>query len=86
MSASTPATRASRRRFADQNNVAGQAPSLAGEIGVGGCGIPGLNCAPPGTEDNEVIVVSPRNSDGSVTTPTTRKRFYVQVLGEAKKY
>jgi hypothetical protein len=68
--------------IADQNNVAGQGPSLTGEIGVGACGIGQINCAPPGTENPNVIVVSPRNSDGSETTPTTRKRFYVQVLGK----
>lgn len=66
--------------IAAQNNVPGQAVSLAGEIGVGACGIDQINCAPPGTENRNVIVVAPRNSDGSTTTPTTRKRFYVQVL------
>lgn len=67
--------------IADQNNVSGQAPSLTGEIGVGACGIGVLNCAPDGTERDDVIVVTPRNSDGSETTEGTRKRFYVQVVG-----
>lgn len=66
--------------IAGQNNVSGQPPSLTGEIGVGACGIAQLNCAPPGTERNDVIVVSPRNSDGSETTQANRKRFYVEVL------
>lgn len=69
--------------IAGQNAVAGQQVSLTGEIGVGACGSDTLNCAPPGTEDTEVIVVSPRNSDGSDTAPGARKRFYVQVLGSA---
>ena len=71
--------------IAGQNNVMGQAISLTGEIGVGACGSDALNCAPPGTEMASVIVVSPRNSDGSNPTPTARKRFYVQVLGSAEK-
>jgi hypothetical protein len=71
--------------IAGQNNVMGQAISLTGEIGVGACGSDALSCAPPGTEMASVIVVSPRNSDGSNPTPTARKRFYVQVLGSAGK-
>lgn len=69
--------------IAGQNAVAGQAVSLTGEVAVGACGLDTLNCAPPGTEDREVIVVTPRNSDGSETAPGARKRFYVQVLGAA---
>lgn len=65
--------------IANQNN-SGRPPSLTGEIGVGACGISVLKCAPPGTENNRVIVVTPRNSDGSETNASTRKRFYVQVL------
>jgi hypothetical protein len=71
--------------IADQNAVAGQAVSLTGEIGVGACGSDTINCAPPGTESTKVIVVSPRTSTGAETTPTTRKRFYVQVLGSAAR-
>ena len=69
--------------IAVQNNVAGQPPSLNGEVAVGACGIDAINCAPPNTEFKDVIVVAPRNSDGSTTTPEARKRFYVQVLGKA---
>jgi hypothetical protein len=32
----------------------------------------------------KTIVVSPRTSTGENPTPTTRKRFYVQVLGSAR--
>lgn len=71
--------------IAAQNNVPGQAVSLTGEIAVGACGISQLNCAPPGTERSDVIVVTPRNSDGSMTTSTTRKRFYVEVIGPDAK-
>jgi hypothetical protein len=69
--------------IAVQNNVAGQPPSLNGEVAVGACGIEQINCAPPNTEFKDVIVVAPRNSDGSTTTPEARKRFYVEVLGKA---
>lgn len=65
--------------------MAGRGPSLTGEVGVGACGMDTLNCAPPGTENPNVVVVTPRNSDGTETTPQTRKRFYVQVLGHPAK-
>ena len=51
-----------------------------GEISVTRCQIPGVgDCAPPCAKNVNALVVSPRNSDGSPTTSTTRKRFYVQV-------
>jgi len=65
--------------IAGQNNVDGQAVSLTGEIGVAACGETTVNCAPANTENNETIVVAPRNSDGSATTEGNRKRFYVHV-------
>ena len=41
-----------------------------------------VTCAPPGTNTNTHFVVSPRNSDGSVTTGTgERKPFYVIITG-----
>ena len=57
------------------------ATRLNGETGTAPCGQTSVNCAPPGTETNNVIVVTPRNSDGSTTDAATRFRFYVYVTG-----
>ncbi|MDQ3609246.1 MAG: hypothetical protein M3459_10140 [Actinomycetota bacterium] len=66
--------------IAVQNNVEGVDPSLNGEIAVGACGETTVNCAPGGTENNETIVVAPRNSDGTAAADATEgKRFYVHV-------
>ncbi|WP_022927931.1 hypothetical protein [Patulibacter americanus] len=55
-------------------------PEFAGEITATRCAIPGVvACAPTGTNTNTHFVVSPRLSDGTVTTATDRKRFYVTV-------
>jgi len=56
-------------------------PEFSGEIAVSQCGLPGTACAPPGTGNVNHFVVSPRLSDGSPTTETSRKRFYVIVTG-----
>ncbi len=57
-------------------------PEFSGEIVVSRCAIAGIvGCAPPGTNNEEYFVVSPRNSDGTVTTDTTRKRFTAVVTG-----
>jgi hypothetical protein len=63
-----------------QNNVEGVDPSLNGEIAVGACGETTVNCAPDGTENDETIVVAPRNSGGTAPADATEnKRFYVHV-------
>jgi hypothetical protein len=55
-------------------------PDFDGEISVTRCQVPGVvDCAPQNAKNVNALVVSPRNSDGSATTPSTRKRFYVQV-------
>ena len=55
-------------------------PEFSGEISATRCAIPGVvSCAPPGTNTNQHFVVSPRNSDGTVTSDGTRKRFYVVI-------
>lgn len=59
-------------------------PEFSGEISVSQCNVPNLtaistNCAPTGAQNPDAFVVSPRNSDGSVTTDDTRKRFYVVI-------
>ncbi len=57
-------------------------PEFSGEISATRCAIAGVvSCAPAGTNTSSHLVVSPRNSDGSPTTPTTRKRFYISVVG-----
>lgn len=58
-------------------------PEFSGEIAASQC-IPGLvNCAPPGAGNLNTFVVSPRLSDGSVTTDDNRKRFYVIITGDS---
>lgn len=57
-------------------------PEFSGEIGVSLCGLPGTACAPPGTGNTNTFVVSPRLSDGGVTTDGNRKRFYVIISGD----
>ena len=55
-------------------------PEFSGEISSTRCAIPGVvSCGPPGTNTNQHFVVSPRNSDGTVTSDGTRKRFYVVI-------
>jgi len=58
-------------------------PEFAGEISAAMCQPGVVNCAPPGTSNTNHLVVSPRNSDGTVTTDGTRKRFYVVVTGDS---
>ena len=61
-------------------------PEFSGEITVSQCGIPATACAPPGAGVPNVFVVSPRLSDGSVTTQTNRKSFYVIITGNSEDY
>jgi len=65
----------------DDNN-----PEFSGEIAVSQCGTPVTACAPPGTAVANVFVVSPRLSNGSFTTDTNRKRFYVIISGNSEDY
>lgn len=59
-------------------------PEFAGEISTSMCGIAGVvACAPPGANNTNHFVVSPRNSDGTVTTDGTHKRFYVIITGDS---
>ena len=70
-------------------NTNGRAPGadqnaeFSGEITVSQCGLAGTACAPPGTGNVNHLVVSPRNSDGSVTVDGQRKRFYIVVTGDS---
>lgn len=58
-------------------------PEFAGEISVSQCGVPSTACAPPGAGNTNHFVVSPRLSDGSVTTDDNRKAFYVIITGDS---
>ena len=62
-------------------------PEFSGEITATRCGIAGVvGCAPVGTDNSEYFVVSPRLSDGQVTTSENRKRFYVVISGDSSDY
>ena len=61
-------------------------PEFSGEITVSQCGTPITACAPPGAAVPNVFAVSPRLSDGSFTTDTNRKRFYVVIVGNSSDY
>ncbi len=62
------------------DGVAGADPNFGGEISIARCQVPGVvECAPPTAKNTKAFVVSPRNSDGSATTATTRKRFYASI-------
>jgi hypothetical protein len=55
---------------------------FSGEISIAKCATPGIvACAPPGSNENDTFVVSPRLSDGQRTTAGNRKRFFVTVTG-----
>jgi hypothetical protein len=54
---------------------------LSGETGTAPCGATFVACAPPNTEDNNVLVVAPRDSAGAVGGAGNRFRFYVYVTG-----
>ncbi|WP_026909562.1 hypothetical protein [Patulibacter minatonensis] len=57
-------------------------PEFSGEVSATRCAITGVvSCAPTGTNTSTHFVVSPRLSDGSPTSTTTRKRFYVTITG-----
>ncbi|MCY4728296.1 hypothetical protein NYO98_18595 [Nocardioides sp. STR2] len=60
-------------------------PEFSGEISAAMCQPGVVNCAPPGTGNTNHLVVSPRNSDGTVTGDGTRKRFYVVVTGDSSE-
>lgn len=62
---------------------------FSGEIAVSQCGTPVTGCAPAGAAVPNVLVVSPRLSNGQptgVAGATDRKRFYVIVTGDSTDY
>jgi len=60
-------------------NQDGVASNFGGEISIGACGLDSIACAPADTENANTVVVSPRDSDGAVTTEGARKRFYIKI-------
>jgi hypothetical protein len=56
-------------------------PRFTGETGTAPCGAAFVACAPPNTEDNNVLVVTPRDSAGAAPAAGDRYRFYVFVTG-----
>jgi len=63
------------------DTIQGNDANLSGETGIAPCGTDFVACAPPNTERNEVIVVAPRDSDGTAPNAENRLRFYVHVTG-----
>lgn len=57
-------------------------PEFSGEISASRCAIPGIvTCGPTGTNTPNHLVVSPRDSDGSLPDPGDGKKFYVVITG-----
>jgi len=54
-------------------------PAASGEVGAARCGTPVFDCAPTGAKNVNSIAVTPRDSDGSLTTAAGRKRVSVTV-------
>ena len=54
-------------------------PAASGEVSAARCGTPVFDCAPTGAKNVNSIVVTPRGSDGALTTTDNRKRVSVTV-------
>jgi hypothetical protein len=55
-------------------------PTTSGEVSVARCGTPAFECAPVGARNASSLVITPRDSDGSLTTADAgRKKVYVTV-------
>lgn len=63
----------------DVDGAAGADPSFNGQVSIARCQTTAVECAPANSKTANAFVVSPRQDDGSVTTPTTRERVYVQI-------
>jgi hypothetical protein len=53
--------------------------NFSGEIAIARCNTPAVACAPPGTNNDNTLVVRASDSDGTPTEAGSRKRFYVTV-------
>jgi len=67
--------------FAEINASNTPTSRLNGETGTAPCGLESVNCQPPNTEGDNIIVIAPRNSDGAAPPANNRFRFYVFVTG-----
>jgi hypothetical protein len=66
----------------DVDGTAGADANFSGEVSAARCQVANVvNCAPDGAKNENALVVSPRNSDGSATSDGARKRFYVEITG-----
>lgn len=63
----------------DVDGAAGADPSFNGQVSVARCQTDAVECAPANAKNVNAFVVSPREQDGTATTPTTRERVYVQI-------
>ena len=53
--------------------------SFNGQVSVARCQTTTVECAPPGAKNENALVVSPRQDDGSATNAGNRERVYVEV-------
>ncbi|MEV4420579.1 hypothetical protein AB0L40_11480 [Patulibacter sp. NPDC049589] len=66
----------------DVDGTAGADANFSGEVSAARCQVANVvACAPDGAKNENAIVVSPRNSDGTATAAGSRKRFYVEITG-----
>ena len=64
----------------DVDGAAGADPNFWVEVLAARCQVAGIvECVPASAKNTKAFVVSPRNSDGTATTTTTRKRFYASI-------
>ena len=53
--------------------------NFTGEVSIARCNTVAVVCGPPGTNNDNTLVVRASDSDGTVAGPGERKRFYVTV-------
>jgi hypothetical protein len=61
------------------DNDPGADPSFNGQVSIARCQTAAVECAPEGAKNENAFVVSPRQDDGTATTPNGRERVYVEV-------
>jgi hypothetical protein len=61
----------------DRGPAPGPEPAFSGEVAVGRCATPAINCVPANTNLDSVLVVRSLADNSDVTSPT--RRFYVEV-------
>ena len=63
----------------DLDAMAGADPSFNGQVSIARCQTAAVECAPANSKVPSAFVVSPRDDDGSATSPGSRERVYVQI-------